>query len=91
MSNFHRDPEMKDLLRSHIVRELMSGQERPGLENDTPLLKSGILDSLSLLKLVLFIEKNFSVRVEPEELIPENFASVDAICNFVSSKTGSKK
>jgi len=56
------------------------------LKNDTLLFESGILDSLSLLKLVLFLEKQFGVVVPAEELVPDNFKSVDAICVYLRSK-----
>jgi len=40
---------------------------------DTPLLESGLLDSMGLLELVSFLEERFSVALPLEEFIPENF------------------
>lgn len=56
--------------------------------NDTPLLESGILDSLSLLK--HFLEKQYGFVVGGQEVVPENFATVNAICAFVKSKKVTK-
>jgi acyl carrier protein len=76
---------MEALITNYISRDLVS---KPGLnlKNDTPLLRSGILDSFSLIKLVLYLEKQFGVVVPAEELIPDNFMTVNAVCSYVRSK-----
>lgn len=78
------------MISAYISRELVSEPQSITLENDTPLLESGILDSLSLLKLVLFLEKQFGIAVGGKELVPENFATIDAICRFIKSKTSTE-
>lgn len=74
---------METVINNYISGELI---DRPGLlplKNTTPLLESDILDSLSILKLVLFLEKQYGIVVGPDELIPENFETVDAICAYL--------
>jgi acyl carrier protein len=58
------------------------------LKDDASLLEEGIMDSTGVLDLVAFIEESFSIRVEDEELIPENLDSVDRLVAFVEKKTG---
>jgi acyl carrier protein len=53
-------------------------------------LESGILDSLSLLKLLVFLEEEFKVPVDEFELIPENFNTVNAICAYIRSCNASR-
>ena len=77
---------MESLISDYISRELASDQGTFHLTNDTPLLDSHIIDSLSLLKLVLFLEEKFGVSVGQDELVPENFSTVDAICKYVRVK-----
>ena len=74
---------MESVINDYISRELVSKPELLPLKNDTPLLETGILDSLSVLKLVLFLEQQFGIVVAPEELIPENFETVEAICTYL--------
>ena len=76
---------MQPLISAYITRELVSKPEL-GLKNDTPLFESGILNSLSLVKLVLFLEQQFGIVVPPEELLPKNFMTIDAICTYLQSK-----
>jgi acyl carrier protein len=56
------------------------------IANETPLFEKGIIDSTGVLELVAFIEDNFNVRVTDEELVQENFSSLNAIEKFLLSK-----
>lgn len=82
---------MESVLNEYISRELVGQSELLPLKNNTLLLKSGILDSLSLLKLVLFLEQQFGVIVDTEELLPENFETIDAICVFLRTQQQRQK
>jgi acyl carrier protein len=68
----------------------LAGQQAPAdqplLADDESLLKSNIIDSMGMLELVTFIETEFQVTVEGEELLPENFESIAALSGFVASK-----
>jgi acyl carrier protein len=76
---------MESVIIAYISRELVSEPELLPLKNDTPLLESGILDSLALLNLLVFLEEEFKVPVDEFELIPENFNTVNAICAYIRS------
>lgn len=77
---------MESEINTYISSELVGKPELLPLKDDSPLLESGILDSLSVLKLVLFLEQQFGIVVAPEELIPENFETVDAICAYIRTQ-----
>jgi acyl carrier protein len=53
---------------------------------ETSLLDSGLIDSTGILELVSFLESEFGIRVEDEEIVPENFETVTRIAAFVDSK-----
>ncbi len=77
---------MESVINDYISRELVSKPELLPLKNDTPLLETDTLDSLSVLRLVLFLEQQFGIVVAPEELIPENFETVEAICAYLRAQ-----
>jgi acyl carrier protein len=52
-------------------------------------MSSGLLDSVSFLRLVGFMEDRFGVTVQGEELIPDNFETLDAMAQLLASKSGS--
>lgn len=74
------------MINAYISRDLVSKPELLPLKNDTPLLECGVLDSLALLSLLVFLEKEFSISVDDYEVIPENFNTIDAICAYVRSR-----
>jgi acyl carrier protein len=74
---------MESIINEYLTRELVNQPELLPLKHDTPLLKTGLLDSLSVLKLALFLEEEFGVVVDPKDLVPEHFETVDAICAYL--------
>ena len=77
---------MESVINAYISRDLVSKPELLPLKNDTPLLECGILDSLALLSLLVFLEEEFNIPVDDYEVIPENFNTIDAICAYVRSR-----
>lgn len=56
------------------------------LNYDDSLLELGIIDSVKMLDLINFIEEQFGVQVDDDDLYPENFDSINAIVNYINSK-----
>lgn len=77
---------METVINDYISRELVPDPALLPLANDTSLLDSGILDSLSLLRLVVFLEERFGITMSDADLLPENFASVNAICAYLRAR-----
>jgi acyl carrier protein len=73
-------------VRQYVSDKLLFGRTEVELKGDTSFLESGIIDSTGVLELVSFLEEQFKVKVDDEDLIPANLDSVDAIIRFVESK-----
>ncbi|MFZ5443711.1 MAG: acyl carrier protein [Myxococcota bacterium] len=58
------------------------------LKNDQSLLEAGIVDSTGVLEIITFLEAEFGITVEDEEMVPENLDAVDHIAAFVQRKKG---
>jgi acyl carrier protein len=74
-------------VRQFILKKFPLARKQD-LKNSDALLESGIVDSLGVLDLVNFIEQEFSINVEDEELTPENFQTIDRLAAFVETKAG---
>jgi acyl carrier protein len=72
-------------VRQFILKKFPLARKQD-LKNSDALLESGIVDSLGVLDLVNFIEEEFSINVEDEELTPENFQTIDRLTAFVETK-----
>jgi acyl carrier protein len=71
-------------LRQFIASEL--GRDVSGVEDGESLLEAGVIDSMGVLELVSFIEKQYRIAVAEDEMMPENFDSVDAIAAFIDRR-----
>jgi acyl carrier protein len=76
----------EEIILNFIREELLRGDGQVSLEPNASLISTGILDSLALLKLLLFIEERFSLKVNDGEVNPRNFETVDRITAFIESK-----
>ena len=81
---------MEAVINDFISRELVQDPSVLPLGNGTSLLETGILDSLSLLRLVVYIQERFGIPVDDVDLVPENFDSVDSICAYLRSREGGR-
>ena len=79
-------PEIKETVRQFILNNFLQGEDPSNLTDDTELKESGILDSLSTLKLVSFLEETFKVEFEANDLDAGNLASLASIEKLVRSK-----
>ena len=79
-------PNIKNLIKQQILTEFMSSQPEEDLENDLLLIEQGIIDSMGIFRLVNFLEDEFGFTFDPQELMLENFATINAIHDFVISK-----
>ncbi len=50
------------------------------------LTESGIVDSLAIFRVIQFLEDTFKIRIPDDEILTENFESVDSIAAFVNAK-----
>lgn len=66
------------------LQEHVTGNQ--AIDNDALIIQNGILTSLSVVELVLFLEERFGITVDDDDVVEENFASINAIANLVASK-----
>ncbi|MXQ13578.1 acyl carrier protein [Microvirga makkahensis] len=74
------------ILKDYILVEFLPGEDPGHLTPSTPLVSTGILDSLAMLKLVAFIEREFDIPVNAHEVDEEHLNTLQSICALVASK-----
>jgi len=78
---------LREQIRNFILENFLL--ENPeDLVDDESMLEKGIIDSTGVLELVGFIESTFEIKVEDEELIPENLDSIKNIVGYLERKLG---
>ncbi|MBL8062689.1 MAG: acyl carrier protein [Anaerolineales bacterium] len=72
-----------DVIRNFITNEILHNPSVIPLGDDESLIESGIIDSLGIMTLLAFVEREFSVEIPGDDLLPENFASISAITALI--------
>lgn len=75
-------------LRNFISETTFTDKEK--IKEDTLIFKEGIFDSLGFLSLISFVDEELGIEVADDELVEENFESINAIVAFVSRKNNSQ-
>lgn len=78
--------EIRQKVKEYILDEFLPGEDPDELTEETPLMASGILDSIATLQLVEFLEKEFSIELAPHELDADHLGTLTSIEALVRSK-----
>ena len=77
-------------LEKFMLTDIIAGYDGGSYELKGNLLEQGIIDSLGIMKLVVFMENTFNMKIDDEEIIPENFQCLDCMVEFVVQKSQNK-
>jgi acyl carrier protein len=77
-------------VRQFIIDSFVFG-DASRLADDDSFLDNGLIDSMGILTLVVYVEKTFDIAVQDEEIVPDNWDSVNRIANFIGSKLAKKE
>ena len=80
--------KIRRTVKEYILREFLPGEYPEILTNDTPLITGGILDSIKIMRLVVFLEETHGVEFEPHEATAEHIDTLESIVRFVQTKIG---
>ena len=75
--------ELKDKLKQFIMTEVNPERNLEGLEDEEPLLESGIIDSLGVLKILSFLDEEFGIDLSADQIKLEKFKNISSICALV--------
>ncbi len=73
-------------LRTFIEAKLLSGGQAAGVAYGDDLLLSGLINSLDVMRLVTFTAETFQIDIPAEDVVIENFQTIDAIVDYVASR-----
>ena len=75
-----------ELLRKYIAENIIFSNNGYPYPDEASFLDNGIVDSMNVLELVMFVEQKFGVKVEDSEIVPDNFDSIASLASFVRHK-----
>jgi acyl carrier protein len=77
-------------VRQFIADNILFSRNGYPYSDDTSFLEEGIIDSMGIMELVAFVDDNFGIKVEDEELVPDNFDSVSRVAGYIRLKASTR-
>ena len=77
--------DLKGILSTFIIDEIIN-EKSTLLKDNEQLIEAGIIDSFGIIKLISFIEKQFEIKLDNDDLMPNNFENIRSISNMISRK-----
>ena len=81
--------QLKSEIVDFIIENFLYGRDGDGLDHDASLLENGIIDSTGVLEFVSFVERTYGIFVTDDELVPDNFDSVNRLAAYIVRKRDS--
>ena len=79
--------EIQAQIRDHIAKNILFSDNGFTYSDDASFLEEGIVDSLGVMDLILFIEEKFGVSVKDEDITPDNFDSVNKLAGYIQRQS----
>lgn len=76
-------------VRQFIIDNFLFGEGADGLKDEESLLEKGLIDSTGILELVSYLQRSFHIKVDDNEIVPENLDSIHSIAGYVRRKSAS--
>jgi acyl carrier protein len=77
---------LNEELRQFVIDNFMFGKSYKGFADDDSFIEKGIIDSTAVMELVAFLETRYQIKLQDEDLIPDNLDSINSLTRFVASR-----
>ena len=81
--------DVKARIRQFLAQNFLFSSNGFNLGDDASFLEEGVVDSTGVLELVLFVEESFDIEIDDEEIVPDNFDTVNNLTAFIARKNPS--
>lgn len=77
--------DTKQRIRQFLSDNILFG-DAGHVGDDTSFLGEGIVDSTGVVELVLFVEETFGIQVDDDEIVPDNFDTINNLAAYIEQK-----
>ncbi len=77
---------VEQTVRNYILENYLFTDDQNALGNDDSFLEKGIIDSTGIMEVIFFLESEFGITVDDEDMVPENLDSVNNLTAFINRK-----
>ena len=79
----------REKLKNYILENYLFTDDQSALNDSDSFMEQDIIDSTGIMEVVFFLEEEFDIQVQDEEMIPENLDSIDNLVAFVEKRQAS--
>ena len=79
--------KLENTLMTFVNEELLADRDVSLLKEDTPLLGGDAVNSLAMMRLIMFIETQLEVSIPLVDIVPENFANVSVLSEYIRTRS----
>ncbi len=79
--------KIEETIRTYIAENILFSDNGYHYTDDASFLEEGIVDSMGIMELVTFVSETFGISVEDEDLVPDNFDSVNKLTAYIRRKS----
>ncbi len=80
--------EVQKKLRDFITETFLVGSDISSINDNDSFMEKEIVDSTGILELTAFVETEFDIAIEDDEMTPDNLDSIEKLVNFIARKSG---
>lgn len=77
---------IRGILKQFITESYLKASGFDDIDDRDSFMEMGLIDSTGILELLEFVEETFTIRVEDEEVVPDNLDSLERLTSFIESK-----
>ena len=81
---------IRDTIRNFINSNFMLNEELRRFSDSDSFLRKGIIDSMGVVELLGFVQKRYKIRIEPAEVLPQNFDTLENLDRYIQMKLESQ-
>lgn len=82
------DMEVEQRVRQYLVDNRRFHGSPETLTSDYRLIDKGVLDSMGIFEVISFLESQYGIQIEDQDIVPDNFESLKSIAKLVAAKAG---
>jgi acyl carrier protein len=83
--------KLHDRIRRYLAERILYVDDGLPYDDDSSFIGEGLIDSMGVMELVSFVQSEFGLKVEPQELTPEHFDSVNKLAAYIGRKVGAEQ
>jgi acyl carrier protein len=76
----------RQIIKHYILKNFLFSDDDTAIGDQDSLVRGGVLDSTGIYELIMFVEEEFKLSIAPEEMVPENFDTLESMDAFIQRK-----